>query len=207
MDCTRFVTFEGGDGTGKSLHIRLLYDRLKEEGYKICVTREPGGTELGECLRTILLTESTVSIKTVCALFIAARAHHLERIIRPALAQGMWVLCDRFIHSTFVYQGVIAGLDSEFIRVLHEQLEAYVLPGLTFVLEVDPQEGYVRCKKRHADETNILDPKDFSVYCSVLEAYSRLTLGNIVRISARSVEDTITQIWNNFNAYVALNSV
>ena len=103
----RFITFEGGEGSGKSTQIRRLAERLRESGLTVVVTREPGGTEMAEQIRTFILSGAAEGLgpEAETMLFAAARADHVDRLIRPALARGDWVLCDRFIDSTRAYQG------------------------------------------------------------------------------------------------------
>ncbi|ETZ07566.1 thymidylate kinase [Holospora obtusa F1] len=202
MDVKRFVTFEGGNGVGKSVQIQKLYQRLKQEWGPVCLTREPGGTDFGENLRTLLMRTPDFSLKTLCSLFVAARQYHWKHVIAPALEQGFWVLCDRFIHSTFVYQGLVGGLSYDFIKLLHEQLDAYVIPGLTFVLESVPTESYARCQNREITKKNHLDQHNFSTHCSVETAYKNFNLGNIVRIPPCSLKETEEKIWKSFQNYV-----
>ncbi|ETZ04690.1 MULTISPECIES: dTMP kinase [Holospora] len=202
MNVKKFITFEGGDGAGKSVQIQKLYHRLKQEHGPVYVTREPGGTALGETLRTMILRTPDLAPKSLCALFIAARHHHWAQVIAPALAQGFWVLCDRFIHSTFVYQGGIGGLDFEFIQLLHEQLEAYIIPGLTFVLQSVPTESYARCQRRDSSQKNYLDQRNFSIHCAVEKAYNDLSLGNIVRIAPGNLKETEESVWKSFQHYL-----
>ncbi|PPE03559.1 dTMP kinase [Holospora curviuscula] len=202
MDVRKFITFEGGDGTGKSVQIEKLYQRLKQSYALVHLTREPGGTVLGETLRTLLLNTPDLYSKTLCALFVAARQHHWMTVIKPALEQGFWVLCDRFIHSTFVYQGLVGGLEFSFIRLLHEQLETYIFPGLTFVLQANPKISYERCKKRHYHQTNYLDQQSFFVHCAIENSYRQLNLGNIIQIPPNTLEKTEIEVWKKFQNYL-----
>ena len=121
----KFITLEGVDGAGKSTHLDWIADRIRTEGKKILVTREPGGTPLGEDLRKILLTQP-MHLETEALLMFAARREHLDKVILPALADGTWVLSDRFTDATYAYQGGGRGLLLDRI----ERLEAWVHPGL-----------------------------------------------------------------------------
>jgi dTMP kinase len=202
MEHPKFITFEGADGVGKSLQIQLLTQKLKEEGYPVNVTREPGGTALGEHLRALIFSTPELSPETQCTVFTGARAHHVQTVIRPALEQGAWVLCDRFIHSTLVYQGILGGVDLDFIESLHGHLNIDVLPGLTFILEVDTQEGYRRCHHRATEQKNSLDPHSIERYKSVQDAYTQLTFGNIVRIPQGTIQGTQTCIWTHLQSHM-----
>ena len=132
-----FVTFEGLDGSGKTTQLRLLAERLTAEGRDVVVTREPGGTELGEAVRDLVLHGGNVAPWAEAALYAASRAQHVEEVIRPALARGAVMLCDRYVDSSVAYQGVARGLGLE--RVLDLNLAAVggLLPDLTLLLEMD----------------------------------------------------------------------
>ena len=132
-----FVTFEGLDGSGKTTQLRLLAERLTAEGQDVVVTREPGGTELGEAVRDLVLHGGNVAPWAEAALYAASRAQHVEEVIRPALARGAVMLCDRYVDSSVAYQGVARGLGLE--RVLDLNLAAVggLLPDLTLLLEMD----------------------------------------------------------------------
>jgi dTMP kinase len=132
-----FVTFEGADGSGKTTQARLLAERLTREGRDVVVTREPGGTELGERVRELVLHAGHVAPWAEAALFAAARAQHVAEVIRPALERGATVLCDRYVDSSLAYQGIARGLGLE--RVLELNLTAVegLMPDRTFLLVVD----------------------------------------------------------------------
>jgi dTMP kinase len=136
----RFITLEGVDGAGKSTHIDWIAGRIGAAGRKVVVTREPGGTPLGEELRKLLLAQP-MHLETETLLMFAARREHLERVVMPALAAGTWVLSDRFTDATFAYQGGGRGLEREKI----ERLEAWVHPGLqpdlTLVFDLSVEEA------------------------------------------------------------------
>jgi dTMP kinase len=138
------VTFEGVDGSGKSTQADLLRDWLEQEGRSVVVTREPGGTPLGERVRELLLEGDAMAPWTEAALFAAARAELVERVIGPALAEGSDVVCDRYLDSSLAYQGVARGLGVE--RVLAFNVEAIrgILPDVTFLLLVDVDEARKR---------------------------------------------------------------
>src|ERR687892_2246593 len=132
-----FVTFEGLDGSGKTTQARLLQRGLEVDGREVLATREPGGTELGEQVRDLVLHGGHVTPWAEALLYAASRAQHVEEVIRPALDRGAWVLCDRYLDSSVAYQGVARGLGLE--RVLELNLAAVggLLPDRTFLLVVD----------------------------------------------------------------------
>jgi len=144
-----FVTFEGLDGSGKTTQIRLLAKRLEPDGREVVVTREPGGTELGERIRELVLHGGHVTPWAEAALYAASRAQHVEEVIRPALERGAIVLCDRYLDSSVAYQGVARGLGLE--RVLELNLAAVggLMPERTFLLILDPSEAVGRLRRQH----------------------------------------------------------
>jgi dTMP kinase len=142
-----FVTFEGIDGSGKSTQARLLADALAADGRDVVATREPGGTELGERIRDLILGGGEVAPWAEAALFAAARAQLAEEVIAPALARGADVVCDRYIDSSLAYQGIARGLGLE--RVLELNLHAVggLLPDRTYLLQIDPEESERRLRE------------------------------------------------------------
>lgn len=146
----RFITFEGGEGSGKSTQAWLLSERLASHGIPVRTTREPGGSPFAEHVRSLLLTANTApkGVLAEALLFNAARADHLEETIRPALADGIWVICDRFADSTRVYQGTAGGLDSAIIDSLEQMVLADTVPELTIILDIDPAVGLARARSR-----------------------------------------------------------
>lgn len=144
-----FVTFEGGEGAGKSTQIARLAARLEAEGLRVVRTREPGGTPGAEAIRNVLLSGAARRFGTggEALLFAAARADHVDRLIRPALRDGSWVLCDRFTDSTRVYQGV-AGVETTLLSALEKVALADLSPDLTLVLDVPAQIGLARAAAR-----------------------------------------------------------
>lgn len=146
----RFITFEGGEGSGKSTQAWLLSERLAVNGVPVRTTREPGGSPFAENVRGLLLSAKTAPKGPLAEalLFNAARADHLEETIRPALSHGIWVICDRFADSTRVYQGAAGGLDAKVIDLLERLVLADTAPELTFVLDIDPAVGLARAQSR-----------------------------------------------------------
>ena len=131
----KFITFEGIDGAGKSSHVEWLAEWLRGQGKTVLVTREPGGTELGEKLRTLLLNDP-MHLETETLLMFAARREHLAKLIEPALARGEWVVCDRFSDATYAYQGGGRGLDRSKFLILEHWVHAHVQPDLTLLFDL-----------------------------------------------------------------------
>jgi dTMP kinase len=150
----QFITFEGGEGAGKSTQIRRLADDLKKRGHEVVLTREPGGSPGAEAIRTLLVEGEPGRWDgiTETLLFAAARRDHVERTIRPALQQGTWVLCDRFMDSTIAYQGYGAGVDIALVRRLSTDAAGDIIPDLTLILDLPVDVGLARAAGRTGGE-------------------------------------------------------
>jgi dTMP kinase len=134
----RFITLEGLDGAGKSTHLLWLVETLRERGRTVVQTREPGGTPLGEKLRTLLLADP-MHLETEALLMFAARREHIAQVIGPALARGDWVVCDRFTDASFAYQGGGRGLDRKKLAILEDWVQAGLQPDLTLMFDVSTE--------------------------------------------------------------------
>ena len=147
-----FVTFEGGEGAGKSTQIRLLADALRERGHTVLTTREPGGSPGAEAVRHVLLSGAAqdYGVRMEAILFAAARSDHVEEIIRPALLKGTVVLCDRFMDSSRVYQGVTGNLEAPFIEALERVAVNGVVPDRTIMFDLPAAVGLDRVRRRAA---------------------------------------------------------
>ena len=158
-----FVTFEGGEGTGKSTQIRLLADRLRRKGIDVLVTREPGGSPGAEAVRHVLLSGAAEEYGTrmEAILFAAARNDHVEEVIRPALQSGAVVLCDRFIDSSRVYQGITGNLEPAFVQNLERVAINGVMPDCTLILDLPAAEGLRRAKARNSASDANQEPDRF----------------------------------------------
>ena len=149
----RFITLEGGEGAGKSSQIQVVKDYLEARGIDVIVTREPGGTPVGQKIRNLLVSgdKDKWSPLSETLLILADRAAHLERVIRPALADGKYVVCDRFFDSTRAYQGIAGGLGLEVIHNLQQPVLGTTLPDVTLLLDIDPEKGLSRAQERGGD--------------------------------------------------------
>jgi len=145
----RFITLEGIDGAGKSTHIPWLAEQVAGRGHAVVATREPGGTPLGEALRLLVLREPMTHESETLLMF-AARREHLDRVIRPALARGQWVLCDRFTDATHAYQGGGHGVPGERIRALEQWIHGDCQPDLTLLFDVPPEVSRARLANAQA---------------------------------------------------------
>lgn len=170
-----FITFEGGEGTGKTTIIKRLEERLKGEGFDIVLTREPGGSgsELSESIRNLVLDPKYkyVNSYTESLLYAASRAQHLDEVIIPAMTNNKIVLCDRYIDSSFAYQGYARELGIDFIEKINEYAMDK-LPNLTFLIDVDPKIGINRVKKR--SKYDRLDREALAFHNKVRTGYKQL---------------------------------
>lgn len=150
MRSGKFITIEGTEGVGKSTNLAFVQNWLQARGIDVVVTREPGGTPLAEQVRGLLLSkrEEVVDETAELLLVFAARAQHLQRVIKPALARGAWVLCDRFTDATYAYQGGGRGLNLHTIAQLEQLVQGDLRPDLTLILDIDVELGLNRAKAR-----------------------------------------------------------
>ena len=159
----QFITVEGTEGVGKSTNMAFIEEWLIKSGKELIVTREPGGTELGEKLRAVLLDakEQSMCDDTELLLMFAARAQHLQEVILPALNTGKWILCDRFTDSTYAYQGGGRGIKMSRIAELEQWVQGDLRPDMTFVLDLPIDIGLERAGKRSTPDRFELEKHDF----------------------------------------------
>lgn len=192
----RFISFEGGEGSGKSTQLRRLAARLSAQDVTVITTREPGGTPGAEDIRQLLVEgEPGRWDGRVEALLVnAARADHVARLIRPALAEGKWVLCDRYVHSTLAYQGAARGLDEAELRQLHAFATGDLWPDLTIVLDVDPALGLARAAGRAGGEARFEgEPPAF--HNAVRDRFLSFPEVTVIPSDA-SVDDVTDAVWS-----------
>ena len=164
----RFITFEGIDGAGKSTQIEVVANALRARGLPLVITREPGGTPLGEALREVILHQPMTTTAETLLMF-AARAEHLERVIRPALGHGTWVLCDRFTDATYAYQAGGRGMSGERIAELEQWLHPDLQPDLTLLIDVPPEVAAQRLARARSADRFEAEQVDF--FARVRRAY------------------------------------
>jgi len=166
-----FITVEGGEGGGKSTNMTYIADYLKAKGYEVVETREPGGTALGEKLRNLLLDKniSNMDCSTELLLMFAARAQHIAEVIKPALDEGKWVLCDRFTDATYAYQGGGRNIPMERIAVLENWVQGELRPDLTILLDIPVEEGMKRATLR--GEKDRFEQEQISFFERVRQSY------------------------------------
>lgn len=177
----RFVTFEGGEGSGKSTQIQLLADRLNAAKLRTITTREPGGSAGAEIVRHLLLSGMAKAFgpETESLLFAAARDDHVSQVIEPALAQGTWVLCDRFTDSTRVYQGELGKVDPKLIRAMERVTIGNLKPDLTIILDVPVDVGMARALKRRGSAApDRFEGEGVSFHERLRDAYRKIAEGD-----------------------------
>ncbi len=156
-----FITFEGGEGAGKTTLINEVARQLMSEGSSVLKTREPGGTPLGESIRNLLLQQGHISSYAELSLFLASRAQHIKEVIGPALEQGKIVLCDRFNDSSVAYQGAARGLGMEKVSQFCDFISQGLKPNLTLYLDIEPELGLTRLKKTRTQDRIEEETKPF----------------------------------------------
>lgn len=201
-----FITFEGPDGSGKSTQIKLLARHCEELGIPVLLTREPGGTDISEDIRDLLLDpqNSEMSGVTEALLYAASRAQHVDEKIKPALEQGKVVLCDRFMDSSIAYQGYGRGLGDE-VRIINEFAVQGLAPDITFFLDLPPDYG--RRRLEASRDPDRLELENMSFHYRVYEAYMKLREMHpqrYISVDATSgIEKIAEEISRRFDEYVA----
>lgn len=200
-----FITLEGGEGSGKSTQARLLVERLCAEGRDVLLTREPGGTPLGERIREIILS-SRPSADAEFLLFSAARAEHVASKISPALAGGRWVVCDRYLDSTRVYQGDLAGIDAGLLRTVEQHVVRTARPNLTLILDLPPETGRARATARGA--LNRYDAEQMAYHERIREGFLAIATTEPQRCTvidaSRDAEAVAHDVWQAVASRFAL---
>lgn len=202
----RFITFEGGEGTGKSTQAALLAQQLRALAISVVVTREPGGSPGAEILRHVLLSgvAKPLGPDAEALLFAAARADHVATTVKPALDRGKWVICDRYVDSTRVYQGVLGNVDPRIIRALERLTAGDTMPDLTFILDVPARLGLERAaRRRGAAEADRFETETLNFHMKLRKAYKELAKlhpERCVVIDARASKKEVAEhIWTVVN--------
>lgn len=202
----RFITLEGSEGSGKSTNLAFIHQHLQESGIDVILTREPGGTPLGEAIRELLLDHrnNEMASDTELLLMFAARAQHLEELILPALEAGKWVLCDRFTDATYAYQGTGRGIPIERIAQLESWVQGDLRPDLTLFLDLPVAQGLARAGARSAPDRFEREQLDF--FERVRQGYLAQAASAPQRYrvvdAARTLEDVQSQIRSLLEDYL-----
>ena len=202
-----FITFEGGEGCGKSTQIAALKARLEAMGKTVMQTREPGGTALGESVRNLLQYDDAgqgMSPEAELLLFAASRAQHVRELVAPAIAEGQIVLCDRFLDSTTVYQGVARAIDSKKVDTINQFAIGDTNPDLTILIDLPPEIGLARVHARSNGKLDRMEKEAIEFFQAVRQGYLDLAKSEpkrfLVLDGSQSVEELETQIWQKVEA-------
>lgn len=202
-----FITFEGGEGCGKSTQIAALKARLEALGKTVVQTREPGGTALGESIRNLLQYDDagqSMSPEAELLLFAASRAQHVRELIAPAIAEGQIVLCDRFLDSTTVYQGVARAIDSKKVDTINQFAIGDTNPDLTILIDLPPEIGLARVHARSDGQLDRMEKEAIEFFQAVRQGYLDLAKSEpkrfLVLDGSQSAEELETQIWQKVEA-------
>ena len=201
----KFITLEGGEGVGKSTQLQTLAEALRYKGLTVITTREPGGSAGAEAIRTLLMTgsEDRWSARAEALLFAAARADHVEKLIRPALARGDWVLCDRFIDSTRAYQGGAGGLSDDDILALHGVGSEGLMPDRTLVLTLPTSIALSREQARDGHKVDRFGVRDMVFKIGVEANFRRIAMQNPERLKIVNVVGSVEEVTNQLFAELA----
>lgn len=191
-----FITFEGGDGAGKSTVINKVYEELVKKNLSCMITREPGGIDIAEQIREVILNvkNTKMDARTEALLYAAARRQHLAEKVIPALEEGKIVLCDRFLHSSLAYQGYARGLGIEEVYEINKFAIDSYMPDLVILFDIEPKLGLERINKNKGREINRLDKENMDFHDKVREGYSILMEKynhNIVKVDASGEVDEV----------------
>ncbi|PXA05315.1 dTMP kinase [Coraliomargarita sinensis] len=199
----RFITFEGGEGCGKSTQIERLANRLRAEGHTVHQTREPGGTRLGEAIRNLLQHDEAghgMCPETELLLFTAARAQIVRELITPALERGEIVLCDRFADSTTVYQGVARSIDPIEVAAVNQFACGALMPDLTVLIDLDPEIGLQRARDNRGAPLDRMEQEALAFHQQVRRGYLELAQVDNERFTildgTKEIEALEKEIWN-----------
>jgi|TARA_B110000116_G_C16714870_1_gene526289 dTMP kinase len=213
MAVGRFISFEGSEGCGKSTQIKRLSERLQGIGHEILLTREPGGTELGECIRDLLQHApegENMTSESELLLFAASRAQLVRRVIEPKINSGAYVLADRFHDSTTIYQGIARGLGEEIVSVMNDFAVGDCLPDCTFLLDISVSEGRERIRARSGGQEDRMEREPDSFFEKVRVGYLELANNNPERFvlldASKSADELELEIWDNLNKKYGVGS-
>jgi dTMP kinase len=199
----KFITVEGGEGAGKSSNLAFIREQLEQAGIDVLFTREPGGTQLGEELRELLLghKHSGMSEDTELMLMFAARAEHLQQKIIPALEQGTWVLCDRFTDATYAYQGGGRGIDESRIAQLENWVQGDLRPDMTLLLDLPVKIGLDRARQR--SEPDRFEKEKIDFFEKVRTAYLAIAKASPGRVKLIDASQPLQQVQQQIHSVLA----
>ncbi|QNU67177.1 dTMP kinase [Ruminiclostridium herbifermentans] len=198
----KFITFEGTDGSGKTTQIKLLEEYLKNKGYEVVLSREPGGTKVSELIRDLILDPANTEIDplTEMILYAASRAQHIAQIIKPSIEAGKIVICDRFVDSSYAYQGFGRGIDLRLIADVNRVAIDGISPDITFFLDIDPETAIKR--RINATGADRIEQEKLDFHKRVYEGYKKMSLLFPDRIMTIDAEKPMDEISSQINEYI-----
>lgn len=198
-----FITVEGTDGSGKTTQIKLMEEYIRNKGYEVVLTREPGGTRISEAIRDLILNPSNTDIVplTEMILYAASRAQHVCEVIKPAVNEGKVVICDRFVDSSYAYQGCGRGVDLKLVADVNRVAIDGMVPDITFFLDIDPKVALQR--RINSTGADRIEQEKMDFHMRVYEAYKRMALLYSDRIKTINATQTIEEISSQINDCLA----
>ena len=200
-----FITFEGVEGSGKSTQISALKKRLEEAGREVIETREPGGTPLGESIRHLLQHDEAgegMSPESELLLFSASRAQHVRELIEPALLAGKIVVCDRFLDSSAIYQGIARAIDAQQVKVINEFAVGLTKPDLTILIDLSPEVGLARVRARSNGEFDRMEQESLEFFQAVRAGYLDLAAAEPERFFVLDGSQSVEELSESIGAVV-----
>lgn len=199
-----FITVEGTDGSGKTTQIKLMEEYLKEQGYEVVLSREPGGTRISEVIRDLILDPANTDISplTEMILYAASRAQHVAQVIKPAVDMGKAVICDRFVDSSYAYQGCGRGVDLKVVADVNRAALAGMIPDITFFLDIAPEVAI----KRRIESTGAdrIEQEKIDFHQRVYNGYKKMAVLYADRIKTIDATKTISEISAQINEYLKI---
>jgi dTMP kinase len=197
-----FITVEGTDGSGKTTQIKLMEEYIRNKGYNVVLTREPGGTRISEEIRDLILDPTNTDIVPLAEmiLYAASRAQHVCEVIKPAVNEGKVVICDRFVDSSYAYQGCGRGVDLKLVADVNRVAIDGMVPEITFFLDIDPKIALQR--RINSTGADRIEQEKMDFHMRVYEAYKKMALLYPDRIKTIDATETIEQISSQINAYL-----
>jgi len=202
-----FISFEGGEGSGKSTQAKMLVKYLTQKGYSVFYTREPGGPDISEQIREILLNPKNrcMNPKTELLLYMASRAQHVEEFIKKALSEDRVVICDRYTDSSLAYQGGARGISEEVVNFLNDFSTSELYPDITFLFDIAPEEGINRVKLRQknlTEEMDRIETEKMEFHHKVRNRYLNIAKNNSERFFIIDASTSINDIWEIIKSQV-----
>jgi dTMP kinase len=197
-----FITFEGTDGSGKTTQIKLLEEYMNKKGYEVVLSREPGGTRVSELIRDLILDPINMEIVplTEMILYAASRAQHVAQVIKPAIDAGKIVICDRFVDSSYAYQGSGRGVDLKIVADVNRVAIDGMIPDMTFFLDIDPE---IAIKRRiNSTGADRIEQEKMDFHKRVYEGYKKMALLYPDRIKTIDANKSIEEIYSQINEYL-----